>query len=97
MRVIAVVLGRWIKQAMQVDDHIFHLCVVDRALRGAAPGFFGRSEIRKDADKIDGIKIFEIQGAGVLNAATHDKMHFAHASCLGSIRAKINPAASVQS
>ena len=80
-----------------MHNHIFHFCIVHRALRCAAPGFLSGRKIREYANKVDSIKILKIEGAGVFNATAHDEMHFAHGQCLGSVRAKINPIASAQS
>ena len=46
---------------MQVDHHIFHLGVVDRALRPAAPGFFGLGIAGVQADQIDLFEVDELK------------------------------------
>src|SRR6185295_4646283 len=48
-----VTFDAWLKQPVQVDDHIFHLGVVDRALGLAAPGVLGRGEAVVDPHQID--------------------------------------------
>jgi hypothetical protein len=42
---------------VQVDDHIFHLGIVDGALRLAAPRVFGIGIIAVEADEVDRIEI----------------------------------------
>lgn len=43
----------WLDEAVEVDDDIFHFCIVDGALGGGAPGFFGAFVIGEDADDVD--------------------------------------------
>ena len=40
-----------LEQPVQMDDDIFHLGVVDGALGGAAPGFFGAGVAVEQADE----------------------------------------------
>ncbi len=68
-----------LEQAVEVDDDIFHLGVVDGALGGAAPGFLGFGIAVEQADEVDGIEIGEVEAAGIADAAAEDEMKLAHA------------------
>ena len=44
-----------LEQAVEVDDDIFHLGVVDGALGGAAPRFLGLGIAVEQPDEVDGV------------------------------------------
>ena len=67
---------------MQVDYHIFHLGIVNRALRSGAPCFFGAVVIREDTDDFDGVEIGEVEAARIADATAEDEMELAHESTL---------------
>ncbi len=52
-----------LEQPVEVDDHIFHLGVVDRALGLAAPGVLGGRETVVDPDQIDRFQVDELKAA----------------------------------
>ena len=63
---------------MQVNNDIFHLGIVDGALRAAAPGFFGFGVIIEEADEVDRVQIDEIEAAWVFDAAPEYQVKLAH-------------------
>ena len=67
-----------LQQAVQVHDDIFHFSVVDGALGGAAPGFFGIGVIVEHADEIETLEIDKFKTARILDAAAEDEMKLAH-------------------
>src|SRR5947209_2528843 len=50
----------WIEQAMQMDDEIPHVGVVDGLLRLALPGRVSGGVVREDADNLEPIQILEL-------------------------------------
>jgi len=77
---------------VQVNDHIFHLGIIDRALGPAAPGLFGLSIALKKADEVDVVEIDEVQAARILNAASENEMKLAHGAPASRIRRLCEPA-----
>src|SRR5215212_1478173 len=63
---------------MEMDHHIFHLGVVDRALGGAAPRVLGRRIAVVQADQVDMVEIDEFQAGGILDPAAEDEVKLAH-------------------
>src|SRR5690606_9010245 len=63
-----------LEQPMQVDDHVLHLGIVDRALGVAAPGFFSRGITRVDPDDVDLVEVLEFHAPGVDHPAAHYQM-----------------------
>ncbi len=61
--------ARWFEEAVQVDDEVAHVGVVDRCLRLAAPGALGAVVIGKDADDVDLGGIAEFVGVEVFQFA----------------------------
>ena len=55
-----------LEQPVEVDDHIFHLGIVDGALGLAAPGVLGRGIAVVDADEVDRVEIDESRPRGSL-------------------------------
>ncbi len=68
----------WLDEAVEVDDDIFHFCIVDGALGGGAPGFFGAFVIGEDADDVDRFQIVEIQRHRIGDATPEHEVEFAH-------------------
>jgi formate hydrogenlyase transcriptional activator len=68
-------------QPVQVDDDIFHLGIVDRALGAAAPGVEGAGVIRIETDQIDGRKV-KVEALRILDPTAEDQMQFAHVRTL---------------
>jgi len=66
------------EQAVEVDDHIFHLGIVDAALGFAAPGVFSRREAVVDADEINVIEVDEVEPARILDPPSEDQVKLAH-------------------
>lgn len=73
-----MLLGIRVKQAVKMHHHIFHLGIVNSALRRRPPRFFGACIIGEDADHIDLGQIFELKRHRILDPATHNQMHFTH-------------------
>ena len=71
---------------MQVNDDIFHLGIVDRALCLAAPSVLGRCETVVDSNKVDCTKI-EVETARIPDLASEDQMKLAHGAPRYLIRA----------
>ncbi len=57
-------------------DDIFHFGVVDRALRRAAPGFFGAGIIGEHPDDVEFFQVGKLQRLGVFNPAPEHQMQF---------------------
>lgn len=67
-----------LQQAVQVHDHIAHFGIVDSALRGGAPGFFGGFVIGKHANHVDRFQVDEFCALRVFDAAAHHEVKFLH-------------------
>src|SRR6476619_1801545 len=67
-----------LEKAVEVDDDIFHLGVVDGALGRDAPGLFGLGIAVEQADEIDRVQIGEVKAARILDAAAEDEVKLAH-------------------
>jgi hypothetical protein len=84
-----------LEQPVQVDDHIFHLGIVDRALGIGAPGFLGVGIIVEQADDIDVREIDEVEALRVLDAAAEHEVKLAHAvlsaACADVLAASVTP------
>src|SRR6202051_1580823 len=63
-----------IEQAVQVDDKITHVRVIDGLLRFRLPGDIGAGIIRKDADDLDLVEIFELGAAEFGHLAAEHEM-----------------------
>src|SRR6059058_3505679 len=61
-----------------MDNHIFHLGIVDAGLRLAAPGFLGGGEAVVDADELDMVEVEELEPARVLDPSSKDQVKLAH-------------------
>ncbi len=61
-----------------MHHHIFHLGIVNRALRLVAPCLFGFGVIVIYADDIKTRNISEFKALRVLDPAAHNKMEFLH-------------------
>src|SRR5690242_14226436 len=68
-----------LQQPVEVDDHIFHLGVVDGPLRRAAPGLFGVGIIVEQTDQVDRIQVDEVETAGILDPPAENQVKLAHA------------------
>ena len=55
-----------LQQPMQMDDHIFHLGIVDRALRRAAPGLLGLRIAVEQANEVDLLRSTKSRPCGSL-------------------------------
>src|SRR3546814_17806635 len=55
------------------SDDIFHLGIVDGALRGGAPRLFGRLIVGKQADDVEGVQIDEIEVLRIADASAEDR------------------------
>ena len=66
-----------------MDDDIFHLGIVDRALRRAAPGFFGRFIVGKQSDDVERIEFGEFERLGIAHATAEHQVQLAHVKFLG--------------
>lgn len=62
-----------LEQPMQVRDDKAHFGVVDRFLRGTAPGFLRALVVGEDTDDLDR-RMIEIEGAGVFDATAENEM-----------------------
>src|SRR5918996_4864342 len=68
-------LGRFrVEQAVQVDDEIAHMGVVDGLLRRRLPGRVRRLVVRIDADDVELVEIDELGPARVLELAAEHQM-----------------------
>ena len=65
-----------LKQTVQMHHHVFHFGIVDRASRGAAPGFFGAGIIGEYADEIDRVEVFEVDRLRIDDPAAENKVQF---------------------
>src|SRR5688500_18849249 len=63
-----------VEQTMHMHDEITHLGVVDGALRGTFPGVIGLFVIRKNADDVEIIGVFELGAAEILEFAAEYEM-----------------------
>ena len=72
-----------LEQAMEVHDDIFHLGIVDGALRGGAPRLFGRGVIGKDTDHVELGRVDKVERLRILHASAENEMQLAHTSLLG--------------
>src|ERR1700688_1042440 len=63
-----------IEQAVQVDDEIAHMGVVDSLLRLRLPGAIGAGVIRIDADNLDLVEVLELTAAKLAELAAKDEM-----------------------
>jgi hypothetical protein len=61
-----------------VDDDIFHLGIVDRALGPAAPGFFGLGVTIEEAYEVDAFEVREFETLRILNPPAEDQVKLAH-------------------
>src|SRR5581483_4931984 len=61
-------------QAVQVDDEVAHMRVVDGLLRLGLPGDIGTGVIRVDADDVDLVEIAELVAAEFGEFAAEDQM-----------------------
>ena len=59
-----------------MHHHVFHFGIVDRASRGAAPGFFGAGIIGEHADEIDRVEVFEVDRLRIDDPAAENKVQF---------------------
>jgi hypothetical protein len=66
---------------VQVDDHIFHLGIVNGALRLAAPGVLGRGEAVVNADEVDRIEV-EVEPLRIRDPTAKDQVKLAHVPLL---------------
>ena len=66
-----------LEQAVEVDDDIFHLGVVDGALGAAAPGVERAGIIGIEADQVDRVEV-EVEAARILDPAAEHQMELAH-------------------
>src|SRR3546814_1418040 len=60
------------------SDLIFHLGVVDGALRGGAPGLFGRFIVGIEADDVEGGEVHEVEALRIADASAEYQVQFAH-------------------
>lgn len=67
-----------LEQTVEVDHHIFHLSIINRALRRAAPRFFCARHVGIDADNVDIVEIGKFEAPRIFNPATENEMQFAH-------------------
>ena len=63
---------------MQVDDDIFHLGIINCALRPAAPSLFSIGIVAIDPDQIERIKVGEFKVLRIGHAAAHHEVEFLH-------------------
>ena len=63
-----------LKQLVQVHNNIFHLGIIDGALRSSLPGGFCLGVSGKDANHVEGCQILEVQPLRVFHAAAENKM-----------------------
>src|SRR6476469_4019596 len=81
--------GLRLEQAVQVDDHIFHLGVVHRALRLAAPSLLGCGIAVVDADEVYAVHV-EVEAARVLDPTAEHQMELAHdAELIEAVRKRV--------
>ena len=66
------------EQPVEVDDHIAHLCVINRFLCLASPRIFGAGIIGKDTNEVDLLQINERKCAGIADATAHHEVEFLH-------------------
>ena len=64
----------WFYQAMKMDDHVFHLGIIDRSLRLSAPGFLSLRIAGIDAHEVHPVKIGIFERPGVFDPAAHDEV-----------------------
>src|SRR4051812_15641193 len=83
---------RGLEQAVEVDDDIFHLGIVDGALGGGAPGVERGGIVRIDADDVDRREV-EIEAARILDPAAEDEVQLAHGAPLDGGGAEGKPSA----
>lgn len=57
-----------------MDDDIFHLRIVNGALRRGAPRFFGRIIVVVKADDVQVIQAREVEAARIVHAAPEDEV-----------------------
>jgi hypothetical protein len=62
------------KQAVQMDDHIFHGRVINRALGIGPPCGLCRREIREDSDDVQLVWFGEIKRLGISDSPTENEM-----------------------
>ena len=84
-----------LEQPVQVDDDIFHLGIVNRALGAAAPGVLRLGVAVEEADEVDGVEIDEIEAARVFYAAAEHQMKLAHGRSASRISRSCEPARAV--
>ncbi len=65
-----------LQKLVQMDDYISHFRIIHCPLRRAAPRFFCARIVREHADNVQLIKVGELQGLRVFNAATENEMQF---------------------
>ena len=81
-----------LEQPVQVDDDIFHLGIVDRALGLAAPGVLGLGIAVVEADEVDRARDVEVEAARVLDPSAEDQVKLAHARLAsGFARTRVSP------
>ncbi len=61
----ARVLHLGLEEAVEVDDHVLHLGIVNRALGVGAPGVLGVGVGVEDTDDVDGFEVDEVEALGV--------------------------------
>jgi hypothetical protein len=62
-----MLVRRWVEQAMQMDNKIPYLSIIDCRLLFTAPGRERRGVVRKDADDIHIFDVFERPELGIRN------------------------------
>ena len=77
-----------LEQAVEVDDDIFHLGVVDGALGVAAPGVERAGIIGKEADEVDRGEV-EVEALRILDPAAEDEMELAHGGVVAPRKASL--------
>ena len=63
-----------IEQAVQMDDKVAHLGVIDGRLRLGLPGGVGGRVVRVDADNLDLVEILEGVVLEIVQLAANDEM-----------------------
>src|SRR4029453_11274700 len=67
-----------LQQPVEVDDDIFHLGIVDRALGGAAPGLLCRRIAVVEPNKVNIVEIDEVQTLRILDPTAEYEVKLAH-------------------
>src|SRR5690606_34619634 len=63
-----------VQQAMEMDDHVFHVGVVHRELGLGPPGFLGRLVVGVNADDVEGREILELHPLRVADPPAEHEM-----------------------